>query len=320
MRTLTLITSLLALGVIVLWAYTRLSDAGLGCPDWPGCYGHWVVPSSENELSLAQTTFQQPVEANKAWTEMVHRYLAGSLGISVIAVAIFGFIRKFKQGKFPLTSSLLIALIIFQALLGMWTVTLLLKPVIVLLHLCGGLTILSLVWWQFLTTKRNRVRPQGNYHRYTPWAIMGLAILVMQIIFGGWTSTNYAALICPDFPFCQGRLLPGINLHGFFAGHDNTALISIHMMHRLGALITVTFLGILSISLIGFSEDRIARRLGLILFVLLATQLTFGVLNVTHYLPMPIAVGHNLVAALLLLTMISLTFRLTRNNTGIFNV
>lgn len=310
MRYLILLTSLLALCVIVLGAYTRLTDAGLGCPDWPGCYGHLVVPSGPNDVLQSSIKFQQPLEASKAWTEMIHRYVAGTLGLCIFLVATIGFVKKVRGRKFPTIPLLLTGLVVFQALLGMWTVTLLLKPVIVLLHLLGGLTILSLLWWYFLTEKNSSSTPiKVNFQ---PWAFLGLILLFIQIALGGWTSTNYAALVCPDFPYCQGKLVPHMDFGTFFADKSQLALVTIHMMHRFGALVIGGFLACFSAFLIIRSGTKKLEHLGFVMLGLLAIQITFGVINVMKFLPMPIAVGHNLIAALLVITMVSINFHTSK--------
>ncbi len=308
MKALTLFTSLLALSVILLGAYTRLNDAGLGCPDWPGCYGHLVLPNSHEQLLQASIQYQQPVEKGKAWTEMTHRYLAGSLGLCIFVLSIWGCIRKIKKKQIPVLPILLMGLLVFQALLGMWTVTLLLKPIIVMLHLLGGLTILSLLWWQYLGLKIPKRNPHPG--QFKSWALIGLLLLFTQIALGGWTSANYAALICPDFPYCQGKFLPTMSFSHFFSDKSQLGLITIHMTHRFGALIVGSFLSIFSVILWRKGANKTVRHLGLVLLILLSIQITFGIFNIIKFLPMPIAVGHNLVAALLLIMMLTINFRL----------
>ena len=201
----------LALVVVVLGAYVRLSHAGLGCPDWPGCYGHLLgVPESTQEIEQANTAYpQRVVESDKAWKEVIHRYLAGALGLVIVFLAFLA-IKNRNAPRQPIRLPVfLVGLVIFQALLGMWTVTLLLKPVIVMLHLLGGLAISSLLWWLFLTTKPMTVdEQQSTITSMRPIIVFGLLLLVGQIILGGWTSANYAALACPDFPTCQGQWWP----------------------------------------------------------------------------------------------------------------
>lgn len=308
MKALTLFTSLLALSVILLGAYTRLNDAGLGCPDWPGCYGHLVLPNSHEQLLQASIKYQQPIEKGKAWTEMTHRYLAGSLGLCIFTLSIWGIARKIKQKKIPILPIFLMGLLVFQALLGMWTVTLLLKPVIVMLHLLGGLTILSLLWWQYLDLKAPGHNPDPG--KFKLLGLIGLLLLFTQIALGGWTSANYAALVCPDFPYCQGKFVPTMSLSHFFTDKSQLGLITIHMVHRFGAVIVGCFLAIFATLLIKKGATKRLRHLGSVLFILLFLQISFGILNIIKFLPMPIAVGHNLIASLLLIIMLTINFRL----------
>jgi len=200
-KILVVIGAVLALGVVALGAYVRLTDAGLGCPDWPGCYGTLTVPQSEAAIASAQTAYPtNNIVIGKAWHEMIHRYFAGTLGLIVLAIFVLGWIAKRDIKCSPWTSSFLLILIAFQAMLGMWTVTKLLKPAIVSSHLIGGMTTLAiLVWiahrhWGHYSAgivKSSRLRIAI---RFT------FLLLLMQIFLGGWTSTNYAALACTDFP------------------------------------------------------------------------------------------------------------------------
>jgi len=313
-KSLVLFTALLAFTVVMLGAYTRLTDAGLGCPDWPGCYGHVLVPQS------------QGVESVKAWTEMVHRYIAGSLGLLIFTLVGFS-INKRKSLTYPLALPLIIGgLVVFQAALGMWTVMLKLLPVVVMGHLLGGLSILALIWLFFLyvkdSEKTNAIIFEKSYH---PWALLGLLIVFMQITLGGWVSSNYAALICPDFPYCQGNWLPsldfksafnvftpiGVNYQGGMLG--NTARITIHMVHRFGAVLTLCYVSWLAFRLIKFEKERALNQLGWAIGVILLIQFSLGILNVKWLLPLPVAVAHNGVAGLLLLSMVTLNFFYYKN-------
>ncbi len=302
MRKLIFFASLLALLVIVLGAYTRLSDAGLGCPDWPGCYGHIAVPQSQQAINQAETVFQQTIEPRKAWIEMIHRYLAGTLALCILIIAGVGIKRK---SYFPLA---IVLVVIFQALLGMWTVTLKLYPPIILLHLFGGLTILSLLWWYFL---RYGKQPQNTRLRASSLSVLvGIGLLLLQIALGGWTSANYAALICPDFPYCQGQLLPPLDIASFFQHasitNHNATLVAIHMLHRFGAIIAGGYLLLLGIFLFIKAHSTALRLLSLALLLLVVTQITLGVLNIVLLLPMATAVSHNMVAAVLLIVLLTI--------------
>jgi len=314
---------LLALIVVVLGAYTRLSDAGLGCPDWPGCYGHIGVPEQ-----LTDSKFERPLEQGKAWKEMIHRYVAGTLGLVILLALALVVRRKPHNYQSAILPIILVLTVTFQALLGMWTVTMLLSPVIVSAHLIGGFTTLSLIWWLLL----NQLSPPHGYG-YTSktssglkfWAFLGLLLIIMQILLGGWTSTNYAALACgTDFPTCAKQWWPSMDFaSGFNISHqagtnyefgtlEAPARTAIQMTHRIGALVVfVYFLG-LSILLIRSTTGRF-NKLGITLLLLLLTQVSLGIMNVVLALPIGIAVAHNLVAALLLLAVLTINHRMWKN-------
>lgn len=305
----------LALVVIVLGAYVRLSDAGLGCPDWPGCYGNILVPEqveADNE-NLAV----RPLEHGKAWKEMIHRYAASTLGFLILTMAFLSWI-KLSLSPMRLFSSLLLVLVIFQGMLGMWTVTLLLKPVVVMLHLLGGLTILSLLYWTVLRQQsRQGIFESVEYKALLPLCVISIVILILQISLGGWTSSNYAALVCPDFPTCQGAWWPNMDFkEGFILWRglgidyeggvlEGSARTAIHVTHRIGAIITFVVLSILAIKAIRSGLKRL-RISGLMALLLLITQVSLGVANIKFHLPLTVAVAHNGVAALLLLSLVTI--------------
>lgn len=311
-------TVVLALCVIILGAYTRLSDAGLGCPDWPGCYGHLVGVPDE----LPHDEFDRPLETDKAWKEMIHRYLAGILGLAVLAIFIFAVAKRKQLQQSVLLPTLLLCTVIFQALLGMWTVTLLLSPVIVTAHLIGGFTTLSLTWLLLLNQSRDTNAPSPDTSmglRF--WAAIGFLLLVGQIFLGGWTSTHYAALACgTDFPTCMSQWWPTMDFDSAFQFVHHTgvdyefgtlespARTAVQVTHRIGALIVGTYLIGLFLLLLVQPQRKFAGLAGILLLVL-ATQITLGILNVVMALPLSIAVAHNLVAALLLLTVITINHR-----------
>ncbi|MBT8072597.1 MAG: COX15/CtaA family protein, partial [Xanthomonadales bacterium] len=196
MHRLAMFAAIVTFCVIVLGAWVRLSHAGLGCPDWPGCYGQLTWPEAVQEIESANQAFpERPVETDKAWREMVHRYLAGGLMLLVFAMNWLSWrgprsCRRFR----PLTTTLLI-LIVFQALLGMWTVTLKLKPIIVMAHLLGGLTSFSLILWLVFSSGRQYAdKPNIRIRRMRGAIIFAIVVLALQISLGGWTSANYAAL------------------------------------------------------------------------------------------------------------------------------
>jgi cytochrome c oxidase assembly protein subunit 15 len=318
-------TSVLALCVILLGAYVRLSDAGLGCPDWPGCYGHFGAPTSERAVAAANEAHPaRPVHSGKAWKEMVHRYLAGSLGLAILALAVIAW-RNRRTGLPVLLPTVLTGLIGFQALLGMWTVTLLVNPVIVTAHLAGGMATLALLWW--LTLRQGRLWGASlscGRRPLRPWAILGVVLVVGQILLGGWTSSNYAALACTEFPTCHGgQWWPEANFaEGFtlwrplgvdyeFGVLENPARTAIHLAHRLGALVVAVYVVLLAVSAIRRAASATARRIGSVLLAILGLQIALGITNVVAQLPLPVAVAHNGSAALLLLALISLVHVLT---------
>ncbi len=303
---LALVAALVALSVIVLGAYVRLSHAGLGCPDWPGCYGQLTWPVEAHEITRAEQAFpERPVEGHKAWKEMVHRYLAGFLVLLVVAVNALAW-RSPGSGSgthragLRALAGLLLILILFQAALGMWTVTLKLKPVIVMAHLLGGLATFGLLLWlTWRSGNRDSTTGPGPLAHRRTLILTGLAVLILQLALGGWTSANYAALACPDFPACQGQLWPATD----FGVPARTA---IHLAHRIGALVALLVLGLLAIRLL---RDPAARREGALLAVLLGAQILLGIQNVVLHLPLLNAAAHNGTGALLLAMLLWLTFR-----------
>jgi heme a synthase len=314
---LSLFALLLAGCVVLLGAYTRLVDAGLGCPDWPGCYGFLSVPETPEDVLSAESAYPHaPVEAEKAWAEMVHRYFAGTLGLLIAMLAVLAIKNRHDRTKPMLLPLLLLGTVIFQAALGMWTVTLGLLPIIVMGHLLGGFTTLSLLLLLYLNIRDGNAPAMRSSLRNT--ALIAVVIVAMQITLGGWTSANYAAIICTDFPTCQGNWIPPLDLSGalqisshgvtnYLGGHlDNDARVTIHWMHRLGALITSVFVLALVINLLKHGWFRFGGWLLLVL----VTQISLGISNVVFSLPLPVAVAHNGVAAMLLLSLLALVHTL----------
>ncbi len=370
-RRIALLATLLALLVVVLGAWVRLSDAGLGCPDWPVCYGKITWPQAQEEVLTANRAFpDRPVEHSKTWREQIHRHLAATLGILVLVLAlmanwhsrgrrwfvvavaitaaagVFAYIAGKAmaltwlvniagalaipavtlpllaavawRGQFlPALTAGLLGLIIFQALLGMWTVTLLLKPIFVMGHLLGGMGTLALLWWLYLRSRPVQlgVRPEA---RYGTLALIALLVLVGQIALGGWTSANYAALACPDFPTCQGQLWPESDFaEGFVIwrglGVDyeggvlhQSARVAIHLAHRIGAVVTFLVLGLIVLTLARAPFHAALRIAAGVTGVLLLAQLSLGIGIVLTRLPLAGATAHNAVAALLLLSVVTL--------------
>ncbi len=289
----------LAFIVILMGAYTRLTNAGLSCPDWPRCYGYLTPPITSDQVTSAAKIYPEvPLDKARAWTEMRHRYLAGLEGILILTLISLSWCwrKELPPLAFKL-SQILAAIMLGQIFLGMLTVTALLKPVVVLGHLVFGFAVMSVLWVIWLLTKKPR--PHSGHH-FRPWVGLGLFILVLQIILGGWVSTHSAGLACIDFPYCNGSLLPAMQWQ---AWHSD--LITIHMLHRLGALLTFSYLGLLSLFLV---LQKNSRRFGLLLITLLCTQIMLGILNIIWLRPLHIALPHHAVAALLLLTLLATLF------------
>lgn len=324
---LALFATVLAFCVILKGAYTRLVDAGLGCPDWPGCYGFLSVPNETHEIALAESRFPgSTVEVHKGWPEMIHRYMASTLGLSIIGLAVLAW-RSRQSLSMPRKHTLaLVALVVLQGLFGMWTVTLKLWPQVVTAHLLGGMTTLALLALLVMRMKGHRVvisqglLPEVNRRRN--WAVAALVMLVIQIFLGGWVTSNYAALACPDFPTCQQQWLPemdfktGFNFFqevgpNYLGGMmHNEARVAIHMAHRLGAFIASLLIIISIWQLWGIARILKIRHALILAGALLSVQVGLGLTNVLALLPLPVAVAHNGVAALLLLSLVWLNFRL----------
>ncbi len=326
---LTCFAALLALCVVILGAYTRLKDAGLGCPDWPGCYGHLFVPQGSAAKQASLVFGGAKIETLKAWAEMSHRYLAGTLGLLVLAILIRACITH-KRYQTPLGLPIIIALIVLaQASLGRWTVTLKLLPPIVMFHLLGGmtltvlLTLLALRIGQFFAS----VKPI-DCSRFRFWTLLGLLLLILQIMLGGWTSANYASLACTDFPYCNGQLLPalkfshvftlidkiGINYQGGIL--DQATRVTIQMMHRFGAAVVFSYWFILCLMLLGLAQSKILLRFVILIITLLIIQVILGILNLIFILPLHVAMSHNFVATLLLVTVVALNYALYPKKIG----
>jgi len=296
---LALFTFALAFVVILLGAYTRLTNAGLSCPDWPHCYGFITAPHTASQIQDAAQRYPlTPVDTQKAWTEMTHRYFAGTEGILILILA-FSILttRKATDIKSSIIALILIALLCVQIMLGMLTVTEKLKPLIVLSHLLTGLSILSVLWWAYLDLHLRDDSFFVRSHHSVIWFWLALMIVFAQISLGGWVSTHYAGLACVDFPYCNGKLLPAIQWH-----HLNTDLISIHMLHRIGAMITATYLVLFSLYLL---LNPVFRSLATLMLAVLALQVTLGILNIVWLRPVWLALIHQGVAIILLLTVIT---------------
>lgn len=338
---LALIALSLSLIVVMLGAYTRLKDAGLGCPDWPGCYGQILAPSTQAKINQANIAYPDAmrVDVPKAWTEMVHRYVAGTLGIIIFVFAgyIIANYKKLEISKSALVISIILpALVFFQAALGMWTVTLKLLPSVVMSHLLGGIAIVSLLWLIFLIITQKLFSNKANINRsnichefggslklLAPLALIGL---IIQIALGGWTSANYAALSCPSFPNCATGTNLSINFNLIFEafnlttgwGMDNPithmssdARMVLHMAHRFGAIVVCGLMLALSYNL--WTAQR--RSFAISILALTSFQVILGINNIVLHLPLPNALMHNIIAVILLLFIIRANFIVFRANT-----
>ena len=319
MKGLSLFGICFAFVVIALGAWTRLVDAGLGCPDWPGCYGFVVFPTTEAEIQLAESRYPQfPYEIDKAIPEVVHRYFAAALGFLAILLVYFAFKYQLPK-KIKAITSFLLFFICCQGLFGYLTVSLKLLPIIVTGHLFGGFITLSLFFYLFLSTT-NGIKNHNIGHLKVLGGI-ALFALIVQIFLGVWTSTNYASLACADFPTCQGKFIPemdfreGFNLaqevgpNYLYGLLDNEARVAIHYSHRISAIV-LTIIFLILISRLWFSS---AAPLASTLGVILITQISLGIMNVVYVLPLYIAIAHNLVAALLLLATLMVNLVIWKN-------
>lgn len=294
--------ALLAAGVVVLGAWVRLTDAGLGCPDWPGCYGH-LFPQATHH-------------AARAWHEMVHRYFASGLVATIVALIAWALVNRRVRGQPVIPVVLLFVLVCIQAALGMKTVTLLLQPLIVTSHLLGGLTTLALLWWLSLEPRRRPLtHPELSLRKL---ALAGAVVLALQIALGGWTSSNYAAIACPDLPTCQNAWWPAMDFRDAFVLWrglgvdyeggvlDNAARTAIHFTHRLGALVAGTLLIATGLRVLARSAWPPLRFLGGLLVFAVLLQITIGVAMVHFHFPLALATLHNAGAAFLVIVMVTL--------------
>jgi heme a synthase len=313
-RRLALAGALLCLAVVVFGAYTRLSDSGLGCPDWPGCFGH-VAPTGSAEH------YETAADVRKAWIEMIHRYGATTLGLVIVVMAGLAIRARRERGVSVAFALLLLALVIAQGMLGMLTVTWLLKPLVVTAHLVGGLTTFGLLVWLWLSM-RARARPVDGHSVLAGNLIVGsggrarlaaglaLLALAVQIALGGWTSSNYAAVACPDLPKCQNEWIPqanyeeafvlwrGLNINYAGGVLDHPARVAIHFTHRVGA-VAATLLLLFAVVTGARGLGSGPRRAALAVLAALGAQLCIAYFMVERAFPLELAAAHNAGAALL---------------------
>ena len=306
-KRLALAGAMLAAGVVVLGAWVRLTDAGLGCPDWPGCYGH-IYPNA------GHVDPQTGLQFGKALHEMIHRYFATTLGIIIASLLVWA-LRFRKDPDQPLGAvALLFVVVCLQGALGAFTVTLLLKPLIVTAHLLGGLTTLGLLWWLSLHPERRQLSErEAGLRKY---AFVGLAALIAQIALGGWTSSNYAAVACPDFPTCQHSWWPRMDYRDAFVlwrglrlDYEggvlaNPARVAIHFTHRLGALVAGSILISLGVLVAARADGRRLTVAGGLLVLAVLLQISLGVATVHWGVPLSLATLHNAGAAFLVISMV----------------
>jgi cytochrome c oxidase assembly protein subunit 15 len=326
---------ILTLFLIMVGAWVRLTDAGLGCPDWPGCYGKVTPTQAAEEIRAAvqaQGGEHGPVSMGKAWREMGHRYIAMLLGLLIIVLAWMGWRHKSVLPAGPWLATILVGVVILQGLFGKWTVTLLLKPAIVTGHLIGGMLTLALLTWLWqrqacansapLQGIVSRAETRGAMRALKVPVLLGLVALCVQIILGGWTSTNYAALACNELPTCHsGQWWPTADFTNAFhlfreLGMDASgetlsvsALTAIHLAHRVGAVIAFVFIGWLALRAIA---QPLTRQPGYLLLVALIGQVALGFANVLLSLPLSVAVAHNGLAAVLLMLVVVIKYRVLR--------
>jgi len=321
-RKLVFFTWFLTLDLIMFGAFVRLTDSGLGCPDWPGCYGKLSPIGAAHDIRQAYEAMPfGPVSLPKAWIEMIHRYAGSLLGLLIIAIVFMAVRHRKTLGH---TSALAVATFVavcLQGAFGAWTVTLQLMPVIVTAHLLGGMGLLALMTW---LTAREKSHPAINTaaRRWQPWTALGLFLLFVQLALGGWVSTNYAALACMDFPTCHGQWWPQMDLRSGFSlirglgelpsGEliSQQALTAVHWVHRCFAFVVFGWLGVVGWKLRVHPGLRGPAQL---LLALLLAQLFTGLTTIFFQWPLLIAVLHNGGAAGLVLACVTLLVRLQRS-------
>ena len=326
-RKLAWVTAFLTLDLIMVGSFTRLTDSGLGCPDWPGCYGHSNPLSAGEQIQQAETALPSgPVTMNKAWIEMAHRYFALAVGVLIIVLTVQAWRRAPSGAAAPRSPWLATAALIWvcvQGAFGALTVTMKLQPAIVTLHLLGGIVLLALLTWIAL---REAPAPKMTAApRVHAAAVVALVAVFIQIGLGGWVSSNYAVLACPDFPLCQGEFLPPMDFsHGFTwwralgrTGEGELvpfqALVAIHWTHRMFAVLVVAVVGALVWQLWQHPGlSHLARGL----LALIVLQLLTGLSNVVLQWPLLLAVLHSGGAALLVALLVVVLHRTSRKSPG----
>jgi cytochrome c oxidase assembly protein subunit 15 len=321
-RKLVWLTLFLTFDLIVFGGFTRATDSGLGCPDWPGCYGHANPLQATTEIGIAQTAMPTgPVTELKAWIEMIHRYFAGTVSMLIVAQLAIAWWRRRGQvdAKRYLMwpPILLLGLICVQIAFGAWTVTMKLKPIIVTTHLMLGLTLLAGLAW-FGARLSNKANTDDGAKALSGLAAVTLLLLIVQIALGGWVSTNYATVACTDFPTCQGKWLPPMDfVDGYALWRDLgktedgrylpfEALTAVHWLHRNFAFVVAACAGFVASRAIRLEG---LRRIGVSILVVLVAQIATGLSVIYLHIPLVLAVAHNAGAALLVVLLVMLNYR-----------
>ncbi|OGI48772.1 MAG: hypothetical protein A2151_00270 [Candidatus Muproteobacteria bacterium RBG_16_65_34] len=316
---LALYAALLAYVSVLFAAYTRLSQAGLGCPDWPGCYGKLFAPLTAQDLQAAP--LEPPKPEDRAWKEMVQRYIAGAMGLMMIRLAALGWrLKKHKRSQQVLIPATVLVLVFALTLAGLLTMGKQFKPLVMMMQLLGGMTILALLWWIAMREQRfwRSVAPSRTARSLRPRVVIALALVAFQIVLGGWSMVNYAGLACPDFPTCQGVWWPEMDFLDAFALWRDVGLdyeggllnllgaTAVHMAHRVGALITLLYVGWLALRVLRVGFEESLCRYGMLVLAILLAESALGVVEVVAHLPLAVAVAHHGMAALLLLSLVTL--------------
>ena len=325
-RRVTFFSGCFAFIVVALGAWTRLADAGLGCPDWPGCYGFATLPINPDEIDLANSRFpDNPYELAKAIPEVVHRYFAATLGFFILSIAAVINLDRSYKAKIKTLSAVLLIWVLIQGAFGYLTVSLKLWPQIVSLHLLFGFITTTLLWVLYFKLVDQDVGStlRWRFSKKLKSLISFASVLVLvQIFLGAWTSTNYAAFSCTDFPLCQGKVFPHMNFSGGFnffqsigpnylgGQMDLESRTAIHFTHRIGALVVTLFVSLLAWKI--YKENF--KRASQILMGLLLVQILLGVSNIIFQLPLLIAVAHNLGGLSLITYLMVLRFRYQDDN------
>lgn len=317
-RRLVFLTWFLTLDLIMFGAFVRLTDSGLGCPDWPGCYGKLSpIGAMQDIRAAAQAMPDGPVTLPKAWIEMIHRYVGALLGLMIIGITVMAWRWRDIIGRSPTLPTFTLFAVCLQGAFGAWTVTMMLMPMIVTSHLLGGMGLLALMTW-LAAREKSHVPVQEKSRSYTPWVAAGLLLVFLQIALGGWVSTNYAALACMDFPKCHGQWVPEMDLAGGFSivralgelpsgeAISQSALTAIHWVHRNFAWVVFAVVGLLALRL---RNDPGLRGPSHLVLALLLAQLFTGLTTIFFQWPLLIAVLHNGGAAGLVIGMVTLMVR-----------